>query len=91
MNANERIKMVKAMEFLVRQVNNEEFIGPWLDYGVADGDIEYGDLEVHEEDAENLEYYISDEEFSELMNLFLRIMKAAHADGGLYCDGIVSK
>lgn len=91
MNANERIKMVKAMEFLVRQVNNEEFIGPWLDYGVADGDIEYGNLEVHEEDAENLEYYISDEEFSELMHLFLRIMQAAHIDGGLFCDRVVSK
>lgn len=91
MKMTERIKMVKAMEFLVRQVNNEEFIGAWLDYGVADGDIEYGELEVYPQDAENMDYYISDTEFSELMNLFLRIMKAAHADGGLYCDGIVSK
>ena len=42
----ERMKMVKAMEFIARQVNNEEIFNAWLTDGVPDGDIEYGDLDV---------------------------------------------
>jgi len=92
MDKIERIKMVKAMEYIARQMNNEEdFYDVWLTLGVADGDIEYGDLSVNTGDEENLEYYIGDEEFSELMRDFLRLMWFAKRDGGLYCDGIVSK
>ena len=92
MNTTERIKMVKAMEYIARQVNNEEFFYDiWLMLGVADGDIEYGDLSVNDSDAESLDYYVSDEEFSELMKEFLRLMALAKKDGGLYCDGVVSK
>ena len=87
----ERIKMVKAMEYIARQINNEEVFESWLLVGVADGDIEYGDLSVKTKDVENLECYINDdEEFSELMETFLRLMKKAKADGGLCCDGVVS-
>lgn len=92
MNTIERIKMVKAMEFIARQANNEEdFYDIWLTVGVADGDIEYGDLSVNDGDVENLEYYIEDKEFSELMRVFLRLMWFAKREGGLYCDGVVSK
>ena len=90
MKAAERIKMVKAMEFIFRQVNDEEIMGNWLTVGVADGDIEYGDLDVKPEDEENLEYYIGDEDFAELMDTFLYTMKRAYKSGGLYCDGVVS-
>ena len=92
MNKEERIKMVKAMEFIARQVNNEEiFCDWWLTTGVADGDIEYGDLSVNDGDEEDLGYYIEDEEFAHLMQLFLKTMRQAYKDGGLYCDWIVSK
>ena len=37
MNTNERIKMLKAMEFIARNVNNESFLNGWLALGVADG------------------------------------------------------
>ena len=87
----ERIKMVKAMEFIVRQSNVEENMDAWLAEGVADGDIEYGDLEVREEDMENLEYYIEDQNFRELMGLFLYIMHEVDRDGGLFCGGVVSE
>ena len=40
----ERVKMVKAMEFICRQINDEDVFMGWLMNGVADGDIEYGDL-----------------------------------------------
>lgn len=86
----DRLKMVKAMEFIVKSVNNEDYIDPWLCYGVADGDIEIGDLSINLTDYETLDYYIQDKEFSELMDLFLQIMNRARKDGGLYCDRVVS-
>lgn len=86
----ERMKMVKAMEYIVRQVNDEDIFMGWLYTGVADGDIEYGDLEVTGEDFDNLGWYIEDEHFASLMNLFLRIMAKAKADG-LYCGKVLSE
>lgn len=90
MDKIERIKMVKAMEFIARQTNDEEVFESWLTCGVADGDIEYGDLSVNKDDEENLSYYIEDDEtFSEMMAEFLWLMKKAARSGGLYCDGVV--
>jgi hypothetical protein len=91
MNKIERIKMVKAMEFLTRQINDEEVFEGWLMEGVADGDIEYGNLTVETEDLENLEYYLDDKSFAELMDTFLWCMARAKKSGGLYCDDVVSK
>ena len=92
MNAIERIKMVKAMEFIARQVNDEElFYDFWLSEGVADGDITLGDLSVHSDDIEELDYYLSSENFACLMRDFMKLMRAASRHGGLYCDGVVSQ
>ena len=92
----ERMKMVKAMEFIARQVNNEEIFNAWLTDGVPDGDIEYGDLNVTEGDIDP--YYCgaegwwsqkeADEHFSELMDAFIWVMKEAWKDGGLYCGEV---
>jgi len=90
MNKTERIKMVKAMEFICRQTNSEDVFEGWLYSGVADGDIEYGDLS--DEDNGDLEIYYEDDVcFADLMACFLRRMASAKKDGGLYCDGVVSK
>lgn len=87
MDAIERKKAVLAMEFLARQINDEEVFMDWLSVGVADGDIDYGETNPdHVED-----YYIEDENFTDIMSTFLRLMNQAYEDGGLYCDGIVSK
>ena len=91
MNAIERVKMVKAMEFIARQVNDEEVFETWLIGGVADGDIEYGDLAAATEDADNLDVYIEDDSFADLMHTFLRLMARASKSGGLYCDKIIEK
>lgn len=89
---NDRIKMVKAMEYICRNLNDEDQLMIWLTDGVADGDIDFGDLEVRDSDAEDLDYYIKDDEkFADLMDAFLYIMRKAHRDGGLYCDNVVSK
>lgn len=85
MKIQERAKMVNAMEFICRQINDEEVFEDWLINGVADGDIEYGNLT-----SEVDEYYLEDENFAFLMACFLRRMTAAKKSGGLYCDGVVS-
>lgn len=61
MKAIERIKMVKAMEFVARQINNEEIFYSWLLCGVADGDILYGQLEASVNDESTLDVYIEDD------------------------------
>lgn len=95
MNTKERVKMVKAMEYIARQLNDERIFMGWLSIGVADGDIPYGDLDYRgngDEVDEGLEYYCEDARFADLMDTFLRLMKRAVVnDSGLYCDGIVSK
>ena len=91
MNAPERIKMVKAMEFIARQINDEGVFEDWLIGGIADGDIKHGDLEVRDEDREDLAVYIEDESFADLMHTFLYLMKNASRSGGLCCDGVVSE
>lgn len=82
----DRVKMVQAMEFIMRQVNDEEVFMPWLELGVADGDIEYGDFSSPLDD----DYYTEDKNFAELMGLFLKCMARARKSGGLYCGGVVS-
>lgn len=90
MYETERIKMVKAMEYICRQINDETILlDDWLINGVADGDIRCGDLSA-ENKYRVLDYYIEDEHFAELMSEFLYCMKKAEKDGGLYCDGVVS-
>lgn len=90
MNKPERVKMVKAMEYIVRNLNDGDIFYDWLSVGVADGDIEHGSLEITPDDMENLDYYIEDKNFKDIMALFLRLMKRANESGGLYCDGVVS-
>lgn len=89
-NVAERIKLVKAMEYIARQINDEDiFISLWLTDGIVDGDISYGDLNVPTDFKEDEAYwYTDDETFSELMGTFLTAMKYAAKSGGLYCDGI---
>ena len=85
MNEKVRCEMVRAMETVARAVNDEEVFEGWLMCGVADGDID--DTTTDEE----LEYYIEDKHFAELMDTFLRVMSRAEKSGGLYVDGVVSK
>ena len=69
MKLSKRAKVVRAMELIARCINDEEIFDSWLMCGVADGDIDGS------EDDEDLEYYCEDDNFAELMGLFLRLMK----------------
>lgn len=83
----ERKKMVLAMEYIARQINDEDVFMPWLMVGVADGDLSYGEWNPEVVD----DYYIEDDNFRDLMDCFLRRMSYAKESGGLYCNGIVTK
>ncbi len=85
--ANERAKMIACMEYIARQINNEDIFETWLMCGVADSDIEYGNLDFSKVD----DYYLDDRTFRNLMSTFLVCMKNAFESGGLYCGEIVSK
>lgn len=92
MDKFERISLIKAMEFIARNVNDQNVFSAWLLFGVADGDIEYGDIAVKAGDEFDLDcYYRNDEVFAQLMDVFIRVMANAKESGGLYCDGVVSK
>ena len=88
---SEKVKAVKAMEYLARQINDEEIFEEWLLDGVADGDIDYGDLDVKDEDPEALDYYLEDDNFRDVLRVFLRVMSRARKSGGLWCGGVVSR
>lgn len=91
MNRTELTRLIKAMEFVARQINDEGVFERWLMLGIADGDIRYGDLIVDSESEEELEYYTEDDNFAEMMSEFLRVMVGAYRSGGLYCNGVCSE
>lgn len=82
----ERVDMVRAMETVARNINDEEVFMGWLMCGVADGDIT---PETTDENIVDMGY-TEDGTFKDLMSCFLRRMVGAYKSGGLYCGGIVS-
>lgn len=86
---NERKKMIVAMEYIARQINDEDVFEGWLMCGVPDGDIEYGNFDVSQVYDEDC--MLEDDNFRDLMDCFLRRMSGAIKSGGLYCGGIVTK
>ena len=87
MSKTERAKMVLAMEFIARQINDEDVLDRWLMCGVADGDIPYSSMDIADVDED----YLDDSTFEDIMSCFLRCMKGAYNSGGLYCDDVVCK
>ena len=87
MNKIERAKMILAMEFIARQINDEDILDRWLMCGVADGDIPYGSLDIFDVDKD----YLDDSTFEDVMSCVLRCMKGAYNSGGLYCGDVVCK
>ena len=82
----ERKKMILAMEFICRQIDDEDILEGWLMFGVPDGDIDYGEWDISKVD----DSYIEDDTFREFMDCFLRRMSGAKKYGGLFCGGIVT-
>lgn len=91
-NREERIVMVKAMDFIAHQVNDENGFMTWLANGVADEDIPYGDFRYRDVAEDDMaQFYVDDDKtFADLMAAFLRLMAYARRFGGLYCGDTVS-
>jgi len=86
----ERKKMIVAMEYIARQINDEDVFFPWIMGGVPDGDIPYGCLDIDNENID-LDFYVEhDNDFKFILSCFLRRMYFAYKSGGLYCGGVVS-
>ena len=83
----ERAKMVLAMEYICRHLNDEDDFMVWLMGGAPDGDIKYGETDPETVD----DYYLETNTFRELMECFLRRMKYAEKGGGLCCDLIATR
>lgn len=87
----DRYNFIKAMEIIIRNINNEEYIFDWLREGIADGDLNYNSFGFSADELLNLEFYNDDEEFKNLIVLFLNIISKAATDGGLYNSGVVGE
>ena len=83
MKLHERAEVVKAMEIITRCINDGNIFKSWLMCGVADGDIDENTTD------EDLAYYCEDENFADLMGLFIRLICRARNSGGLYCDKVL--
>lgn len=63
-------KMILAMEFIARHINDEDIFLEWIAYGVADEDIPYGSFETADVDS----YYLRLDVFEEIKDTFISIM-----------------
>lgn len=88
MNKKERLALVKSMEFIMRNLNDESLFMSWLAIGVGDEDIEYGNMSLSNSEIENLEYYLEDDNLKYLIEAFLSIISRAKKSG-IYCDGVL--
>ena len=91
MRKQRRVQMLKSMEFICRNLNDEDHLEIWLNDGIADGDIEYGNFDCDVQSLEDLDYYLDDKHFADVMDTFIFVMKQVDRDGGLYCDNVLSK
>lgn len=84
-NKNERYAIIRAMDMLARQTNNETALEMWFEQGISDGDI---DAETPDE---ILNDYISNEKFADVLDTFLCVMSESYKQGGLSVDGVNSE
>lgn len=85
----ERRKMILAMEYICRNINDEDVFMHWLTVGVPDGDVPYGSFDTAIIDEDDC--MMQDDGFRDLMKCFLECMQLAAKDGGLYCGDVVAE
>ena len=85
-NLKERVSVVRAMDTIVRSLNDERDILWWLDSGVPDG-------EINEETTDEELYWLvdDDESFADIMSTFVEIMKRQPVNGAMWVDNVLSK
>ena len=86
MNLKSRVATVRAMDEIMRSLNDENKMMTWLMYGVPDGEIDENTTD------EELYWLVEeDKSFADLMYWFIRIMNKVSPNGGMWVDGICSK
>lgn len=85
-NLRERVSVVRAMDTIVRSLNDERDILWWLDSGVPDG-------EINEETTDEELYWLvdDDESFADIMSIFIKIMRRQPVNGAMWVDNVLSK
>ena len=85
-NLKERVSVIRAMDIIVRSLNDERDILWWLDSGVPDG-------EINEETTDEELYWLvdDDESFADIMSIFIKIMRRQPVNGAMWVDNVLSK
>ena len=85
-NFKERVSVIRAMDTIVRSLNDERDILWWLDSGVPDG-------EINEETTDEELYWLvdDDESFADIMSTFIKIMRRQPVNGAMWVDNVLSK
>ena len=85
-NLKERVSVIRAMDTIVRSLNDEEYVAWWLEDGVPDGEIDEGTAD------EELYWLVDDDEsFADIMSTFIKIMKRQSVNGAMWVDNVLSK
>lgn len=85
-NLKERVSVIRAMDTIIRSLNDERDILWWLDSGVPDG-------EINEETTDEELYWLvdDDESFADIMSTFIKIMRRQPVNGAMWVDNVLSK
>ena len=85
-NLKERVSVIRAMDTIVRSLNDERDILWWLDSGVPVG-------EINEETTDEELYWLvdDDESFADIMSTFVKIMRRQPVNGAMWVDNVLSK
>ena len=85
-NFKERVSVIRAMDTIVRSLNDERDILWWLDSGVPDGEINT------ETTDEELYWLVDDDEsFADIMSTYIKIMRRQPVNGAMWVDNVLSK
>ena len=85
-NLKERVSVIRAMDTIVRSLNDERDILWWLDSGVPDGEINT------ETTDEELHWLVDDDEsFADIMSTFIKIMRRQPVNGAMWVNNVLSK
>lgn len=85
-NLKERVSIIRAMDTIIRSLNDERDILWWLDSGVPDGEINEGTTD------EELYWLVDDDEsFADIMSTFIKIMRRQPVNGAMWVDNVLSK
>lgn len=85
-NLKERVSVIRAMDIIIRSLNDERDILWWLDSGVPDG-------EINKETTDEELYWLvdDDESFADIMSTFIKIMRRQPVNGAMWVDNVLSK